>query len=75
MIIPLVCIVQHSTWRSTRKQDWYARTYVVEYSSYHHNVQCGSFKLFFRVAVVCIVLFYDFFFSRGLHEIVLNMRY
>ena len=62
MIIPLVCILQ--CWQSTRKQDWYARIYVVEYSSCHHNVQCGSFKLFFRVAVVCIVLCYLFFFFQ-----------
>ena len=55
MIIPLVCILQCR--QSTRKQDWYACTYAVEYSSCHHNVHCGSFKLFFHVAVVCIVLF------------------
>ena len=55
MIIPLVCILQCR--QSTRKQDSNARTYAVEYSSCHHNVHCGSFKLFFRVAVVCIVLY------------------
>ena len=73
MIIPLVCILQYSTWRSTRKQDWHAFTYAVVYSSCHHNVQYGSFKLVFRVAVFCIVLFnYFFLFCRRLHEIVLK---
>ena len=62
MIIPLVCILQ--CWQSTRKQDWYARTYAVVYSSCHHNVQCCSFKLVFRVAVFCMVLIIFFFFLR-----------
>ena len=71
MIIPLVCILQCR--QSTRKQDSNARTYAVEYSSCHHNEQCGSFKLVFRVAVFGIVLLnYLFSFCRGLHEIVLK---
>ena len=64
MIIPLVCILQ--CWQSTRKQDWYARTYVVEYST---EVVIITFNVvvsncFFALLLFVLFCVIFFFFQR-----------